>query len=222
MLSPVDFPDYNSIDSVDTMNVIRFGLRNILQTKRNGQLEDLVNWNLLLDCRLDPGLIQGTTNKQSGLNDLYSALVFRPRSWLSAESQVRYDLDRGNLNLAFHQLTFTPNNRWSWGIGHWYLRDGFIDNVENNYITSTLFVRINDNWGFRGTHNYNAQTGRLQEQFYTLYRDLRSWTTAVTFRVEDNVGSSPDFTISFALSLKANPSTHLGDDAVNPYHLVGE
>ena len=132
MLLPVNFPDYNSIDSIDTMNVVRFGVRNILQTKRNGQLEDLVNWNVMLDWRLDP------RPGQSDLNDLYSALVFRPRSWLTAESQVRYDLNHGDLNLAFHQLTFTPNNRWSWGISHWYLRNGFISNVEENFIASNL------------------------------------------------------------------------------------
>ncbi len=65
-----DFPDYNSIDSIDTMNVVRFGLRNILQTKRNGQLDDLVNWNLLLDWRLD-----GPRRDQNNFNDLYSALA---------------------------------------------------------------------------------------------------------------------------------------------------
>ncbi len=219
MLSPVLFPDYNSIDSVDTMNVVRFGLRNVLQTKRAGQLDDLVNWNLLLDWRLDP------KPGQSPLNDLYSQFAFRPRSWLTAESQFRYDLDRGNLNLAFHQLTFTPNDRWSWGIGHWYLRGGTWSNGswnENNFISSTLFFRVNDNWGLRATHNYNSATGRLQEQFYTLYRDLRSWTGALTFRVVDNVGSTTDFTVGFAFSLKASPSRSVGEDVVNRYRLVGE
>ncbi len=216
MLLPVQFPDYNNIDSIDTMNVIRFGVRNILQTKRNGQLEDLLNWNLMLDWRLDP------KPGQSDLNDLYSALVFRPRSWLSAESQVRYDLDRGNLNLAFHQITFTPNNRWSWGVSHWYLRSGFVSSVQDNFFASTFFLRVNDNWGVRATHSFNAETGRLQEQAYTLFRDLRSWTGALSFRVEDNVGGSPDFTVAFQFSLKANPAIHLGEDTVNSYHLVGE
>ena len=226
MLSPVTFPDYNSIDSIDSQNVIRFGLRNSLQTKRGGQLDELLYWNLLLDWRLDP------KPGQSNLNDLYSQLAFRPRTWLTAESQVRYDLDRGVLNTSFHQLTFTPNNRWSWGIGHWYLRGGTWGNNpwnggtyswnENNYLTSTLFFRVNDNWGLRATHNYSSLTGRLQEQFYTLYRDLRSWTGALTFRVTDNVGGAQDFTVAFALSLKANPSTRVGDDTVNPSRLVGE
>ena len=226
MLSPVLFPDYNSIDSIDTQNVIRFGLRNALQTRRGGQLDNLVNWNVLLDWRLDP------RPGQSSLNDLYSQLAFRPRTWLTAESQLRYDLDRGDLNLAFHQLTFTPDNRWSWGIGHWYLRGGAWGNNplsgsayawnENNYISSTLYYRVNDNWGLRAMHNFDARSGRLQDQNYTLYRDLRSWTGAVTFRVVDNAGGTQDFTISFALSLKASPSTQVGEDVVNPHRLVGE
>jgi LPS-assembly protein len=219
LLAPVLLADYNSIDSIDSQNVIRFGLRNLLQTKRGGALDDFVNWNVLLDWRLDPKL------NQSPLNDIYSHLAVRPRRWLTAESQLRYDLDRGNLNLAFHQLTFTPGDRWSWGIGHWYLRGGDWGNGawnENNFISSTAFYRVNDNWGLRATHNYNSANGRLQEQFYTIYRDLRSFTGALTFRVLDEPNRANDFTIAFTLSLKASPSTRVGEDSVNPYRLVGE
>ena len=219
MLQPVDFPDYNDIDSIDTMNVVRFGLRNILQTKRDGQLQDLVNWNMLLDWRLDPKAGQST------LNDLYSQLSFRPRTWLTLESQIRYDIDGGNLNMAFHQITFAPNNRWSWGLGHWYLRSGVWGNGtwdESDYLTSTFFYRLDDNWGVRVQHDFDFTTGRLQSQFYTLYRDMRSWTAALTFHVINNLGSQVDYGVSFQLSLKASPSTAVGQDAANPYHLVGE
>ncbi len=226
LLMPIRFPDYNSIDAIDAQNVIRFGLRNLLQTKRGGQLDQLVNWNLLLDWRLDPQA------GQSRLNDLYSQLAFRPRTWLTAESQLRYDLQHGDLNLAFHQLTFAPNNRWSWGIGHWYLRAGEWGNnpvtgtpyawTENNYLTSTLFYRVNDNWGLRATHNLDAKSGQLQEQFYTLYRDFRSWTGALTFRVVNNVGGQQDYTVAFALSLKASPSVDVGEDTVHRQGLVGD
>ena len=219
MLQPVDFPDYNDIDSIDTMNVVRFGLRNILQTKRNGQLQDLVNWNLLLDWRLDPKPGQTT------LNDLYSQLTFRPRSWLALESELRYDIDTRNLNLAFHQITFAPGNRWSWGIGHWYLRGGAWGNgiwQKTDYLTSTFYYRLDDNWGVRMQHNFDFTTGRLQSQYYTLYRDLRSWTAALTFRVQNDVDSSVDYSVSFQLSLKASPSTAVGQDTANPYDLLGE
>ena len=55
LLLPVQFPDYNNIDSIDSENVLRFGLRNTLQTRRAGQLDNLVDWNVMLDWRLTPG-----------------------------------------------------------------------------------------------------------------------------------------------------------------------
>jgi len=228
-LLPIMFPDYDNIDSIDSQNVIRFGLRNALQTKRDGQLESLLDWNVMLDWRLKPdtstnALNLGAPGPQKTFNDLCSDLALRPRSWLLLESQLRYDINDTRLNLAFHQLTFTPGERWSWGLGHWYLRNGFLGagSVGNNYLTSTLFFRLNDNWGLRATDDFNAQTGRMQDQFYSLYRDFRSWTSALTFRVVNNENGPTDFTVAFSFSLKASPKMHLGDDTVSPYHLIGE
>ena len=87
------------------------------------------------------------------------------------------------MNFAFHQLTFTPNEKWSWGLGHWYIRsgfDGFTQSADNSF-TSTMYYRVNDNWGFRVGHYFNAENGPLQEQIYTIYRDMRSWTGALRF-----------------------------------------
>jgi LPS-assembly protein len=220
MLLPVTFPNYNSIDSIDTQNGTRFGLRNTLQTKRDGRLDNLVNWNLLLDWRLDP------KRGQEQFGDLYSAVAFKPRTWLTAESQTRSDLNNGELNLSFQQLTIAPNDRWSWGVGYWYLRGGSWGNSTdwpaNQSVINTIFYRLNDNWSLRMTHNYNFLERRLQEQFYTLYRDFRSWTSAVTFRVTNNSNESANFAIAFMFSLKASPSMGVNDDVVNRYRLLGE
>jgi LPS-assembly protein len=227
LLLPVQFPDYNNIDSIDSENVIRFGLRNTLQTRRDGQLDNLVDWNLVLDWRLTPG--QDQTNldepfsQQETFSDLYSDFTFKPRSWIALNTQMRYAINGRQLNLASDQLNFTPNEHWSWGLGYWYLRSGFDGLTQaNNLITSTLFYRLNDNWGFRTQHNFNVADGRLQEQDYTIYRDLRSWTGALTFRVIDNGNGPTDFTVAFTFSLKAAPKVHVGEDAVRPYHLVGQ
>ena len=45
-LLPIDFPDYNSIDSIDSRNVIRWSLRNRLQTRRAGDTFHILNWNV--------------------------------------------------------------------------------------------------------------------------------------------------------------------------------
>jgi hypothetical protein len=64
--------------------------------------------------------------------------------------------------------------------------------------------------------------GQLQDQFYTVYRDLRSWTGALTFRVTNNNSGPENFTVAFTFSIKAHPHRGVGSDAVEPYHLVGE
>ena len=228
LLLPIDSSDYNNIDSVDSQNVIRFGLRNTLETKRDGEVQSLVDWNLMLDWNLTPNSDPNASNlgapgPQKTFDDLYSHLSFRPRTWLTVESQLRESINSDRLNMAFHQVTFTPNERWSWGVGDWYLAANFPETgPSENLITSTFFYRLNDDWGLRMTHYLNAQSGHLQEQLYTMYRDFRFWTGALTFRAEDNQGAREDYTIAFSFTLKFAPRSHLGDDAVSPYHLVGQ
>ena len=155
LLLPIEFPDYNDIDSIDSENVIRFGLRNTLQTKRDGQLDKLLDWNVTagLAAAIRAATRTSSTNRQPAAD--FQRPLFRPRvpAALVAHAGIaksRYDINAGDLNMAFHQLTFTPNERWSWGIGHWYLRSGF-DGSRRAAISSPArcFIRLNDNWGFR-------------------------------------------------------------------------
>lgn len=219
-LLPIEYPDYNAIDAIDSQNVIRFGLMNKLQTKRDGQLEDLLRWDLYTDWRLDPRTNQNT------FADLWSDLIFRPRSWLTLESQTRFDLDTGDCRMAFHNVTFQPNDVWSWSVGHWYLHEDFSGlptslGAGSDLITSSAFYRLNENWAFRAAHHYEIKLSRLQEQYYTVYRDFRNWTGALTFRVRDNGDGEDDYTVAFTFSLKAMPRYKLGSDTIRPYQLIG-
>lgn len=224
MVLPIEFPDYNDIDLIGSENVIRFGIRNTLQTKREYGLDNLIDWNVMLDWNLHPN---GQTNSiflqpQKTFDDLYSDFSFKPRSWITFDSQLRYNVNVGQLNMAFHQVTFAPNDRWSWAVGNWYLRNGFIDSGDD-VVTSTLFYRINDNWGLRASHYFNVVNGRLQEQDYSLYRDMRSFTVAATFRLINNGGGQPlDYGVAFSISLKALPRFHVGDDSIRSYELLGQ
>jgi hypothetical protein len=92
----------------------------------------------------------------------------------------------------------------------------------DNLISSMMFFRLNDNWGFRTEHDFNAVDGQLQQQMYTVYRDMRFWTAALTFRVTDNQGSPVDYGVAFSFSIKAHPKYGVGADAVEPYDLIGE
>ena len=219
-LLPIDFPDYNAIDAVDSQNVIRWGLRNRLQTKRAGEVVDLLDWDVFTDWRLNPEPGQKT------FSDISSDLKFHPRSWLALESRTRYDLDHGQVRMAFNSLTLQPDTTWNLKLGYFYLRDDFSAEptawgAGNNLFTSTLYLRVNENWGLRVSHYYDLIEHQLEQQTYTVYRDFRSWTGALSFRVRENVNDKEEFTIAFTFSLKALPRFSLGEDTIQSDHSLG-
>lgn len=214
---PIDYPDYNAIDSIDSQNVIRFSLWNRLQTKRKNEIENLLEWDVFTDWRLSPRPDQAT------FADLFSQLDIRPRSHIILSQETRYDLNRGYLRELNHRLTILPNDVWSVTIGNRYLRaDPRVGSPlgQNIYYTS-FYYKFNENWGFRMSHHFEARDGRMEEQYYSVYRDLRSWTAAITLRIRSERTGPDDFTIALTLSLKAFPRFKLGQDADQQSLLLG-
>jgi lipopolysaccharide assembly outer membrane protein LptD (OstA) len=216
-LLPIDFPDYNSIDSVDSQNVLRLGLRNKLQTKREDGAENLVNWAVYTDWRIKPRTDQET------FSDIYSDLDFKPRSWITLTSETRFDVKNHRWNEANHVLTLTPNSTWGVSLGHRYLREdpALGPDSGNSLIYTALYYRLNEDWGFRASQRYEARDGTLEEQQYTIYRDFRSWTGALSFRIRDNRVGPTDYGVAVTFSLKAVPRYKLGDDRNKPSLLLG-
>jgi LPS-assembly protein len=221
-LLPIDFPDFNSIDSIDRMNVLRLSLRNILQTKRKDGIEDLVNWAVYTDWNLRPG-----TN--TTFSDLYSDLDFRPRTWLTLSSSTRYDLANDRFREAIERVVVQPSTKWSFALTYDYLinndpefQDYFGETVPgHNLVSASFYYRMNENWGARIAERYEAQNGAFQEQLYSIYRDLRSWTAALTFRVLQGAGQPTDFTAAITFSLKAFPRFGLNSDSDHASSLLG-
>lgn len=207
-LLPLDYPDYNNIDSIDSQNVIRFGLRNRLQTKRASGVDNLVNWAAFLDWRLDPRPDQRT------YNDLYSDLDFKPRSWMTLSSEIRYDINETTLRMANHTVTLEPNDIWSWKFGHRYLLEWPGEGPEsgNNLFLSSVRLKLNENWALRAVHQFEARDGTLEEQAYSVYRDFRSWTAALVARWRTERYGDDDFSLGLMVSLKAYPRYSLGSD----------
>jgi LPS-assembly protein len=216
-LLPIFFPEYNSIDAIDTRNVFRLGLRNKLQTKRAGQVDTIVNWELYTDWRVNSRV------GQPAFADVFSDLDLKPRRWLTISAETRLDPNTGIFKLASHQATIQPNSKWSVSVGNRYFRNdpALGVNSGNNLLTSSIFYRLNENWGFRASQHYEARDHRMEEQFYSVYRDFRSWTGAITCRFRDNRVGPSDFTIAVTFSLKAFPRFKVGSDSDTPSLLLG-
>ena len=128
---------------------------------------------------------------------------------------------KGGFREANHIVTLQPNDVWSFSVAHHYRIDTPELGLGNNLISGTFYYRLNENWGVRISEQFEARDGTLEYQYYTLYRDFRSWTGALTFRVRDNRSGSDDYTVAVTFSLKAFPRFGLGDDAVRPSKLIG-
>jgi lipopolysaccharide assembly outer membrane protein LptD (OstA) len=202
-LLPIMYPDYNSIDQIDAQNALRIGLRNRLQTRRNGQVEDFFDWNLYTDWRLNP--LEG----QHGFADVFSDLYIRPRSWIALGSEMRLDIDDDVWRVINNSITFEPQTRWSTRVGHfYYLEPGKTSKADRDSVVYTSFAyRFNEDWSFGTSHYYDAKRGRLSDQTYTLYHDFRSWVGYLNLRMIDSEATArgDDFRISINFSLKGRP-----------------
>jgi lipopolysaccharide assembly outer membrane protein LptD (OstA) len=216
-LLPIDFTDYNAIDSIDSQNAMRVSLWNKLQTKRAGEVENLVNWGVYTDWRINPRVNQGS------FADLYSDLDFRPRSWVSLSQESRYGLTDDYWKELNHRVTFLPKANWSLTLGNRYLRNDptLGPNTAQNVYYSSIYYRLNENWAFRVAHHVEARDRKLEEQYYTVYRDLRSWTGAFTVRARANRYGPDDLTVAVTFSIKAFPRFGLGEDRDRPSMLLG-
>lgn len=209
-LLPLDYPDYTSIDSIDSENVMRLGLRNRIQTERNNHLVNLINWAMYTDWRLDP------REDQTRFSDFYSSLSFSPRDWLSFTTENRVNSDTGDMRESSNYLNLHPSPDWSLGFGYRFMEErpivGYPDLYSNSLFMGRFTLRLNENYAFRTRLQFEARDGTLEEQEYTLYRDLRSWVAAFRFKVRDNREGPMDFSVSFGFQLKMMASPVLGGD----------
>jgi LPS-assembly protein len=217
---PIEFPSYNAIDQIGAENVVRLGLNNKFQTRRDGAVENLLNWSLYADCLLQraPG--------QTTFPDVFSEVTFRPRSWLALESLSRYNPSLNEFDLASQTITVTPNSTWSCGLTYYYLRPNYTLTPTawgqgGNIVSGTMYYRLNQNWGFRLYEYYDIDNGRLANQAYSVYRDFRSWTGAFIANIRNDGNGSMDWSVGFTMSLKAQPRFGLGADTVGHNGILG-
>ena len=203
-LLPIEFPENNAIDNIDSQNVLRLGLRNRLQTKRSNGLQDVADWDLFTDWRIDPN------SGQSKFADLFSDAIIRPRSWLSLNSGLRYDLDDSLWRTINHGFTISPKpNRWNIQGGQYYYlaHPSTSKSDRTDVFYSGLGYRLNENWSFSTRQYYDSKLGELAQHDYIIHRDMSSWIFFIDLSFRKATGRRNDETrLSFNYSLKFRPS----------------
>jgi lipopolysaccharide export system protein LptA len=200
-LRPIDFPDFTSIDSIDNWTVWRVGVRNRLQTRRD---DATVSW-LDLETYVDVNF--NNPYDRTPYSNLVNNLRFTPLPWMSlvVNSQLPA-FDKGFTEINTN-IIVQPVANLQVSVGHRYLNsDPFFQN-------SSLFVvggyyRLDENWGIGAQEQYEATSNILEEQRYSIYRDLTSWVASFGAVVRDN-GGVKEYGILLTFTLKAFPKLGL-------------
>jgi LPS-assembly protein len=196
-LRAIDFPQFTTIDSIDNWTVWRAGVRNKLETRRDDRTITWFELDTYVDVNFD------NPYDRTNYSNLFNNIRFTPLPWmiLSVNSQVPA-FDQGFTEVDTI-ATVQPLANVQLNVAHRYL------NGNPFFQDSSLFViggycRLNDNWGFGVQEQYEAATGLLQEQRYSIYRDLTAWVASFGGVIRDNSGVK-EYGLLFTVTLKAFP-----------------
>jgi lipopolysaccharide export system protein LptA len=193
----LDFPQFTSIDSIDDWSVWRVGFRNRLETRRDDRTITWLEVDSFVDVQFD------NPYQPTDYSNLVNNVRFTPLPWISLQINSQVPAFAKGFTEVDTIATLQPIAPLQLAVAHRYL------NGNPFFQDSSLFVvggyyRLNDNWGFGVQEQYEAQTGLLQEQRYSVYRDLTSWVASFGGVIRDNSGVK-EYGLLFTITLKAFP-----------------
>src|SRR6476660_755081 len=196
-LRAIDFPQFTTIDSIDNWTVWRVGVRNRLDTRRDDQTITWLELDTFFDVNFD------NPYDRTDYSNFFNNLRFSPLPWMSLTITSQVPAFAKAFTEVNTYATVQPIANLQVNIGHRYLNSNpFFEN-------SSLFLvggyyRIDDNWGVGVQEQYEATSKTLEEQRYSVYRDLTSWVASFGGVIRDNQGVK-EYGLLFTVTLKAFP-----------------
>ena len=180
-LQPIDFPQFTSVDSIDSWTILRVGVRNRLQTRR----DDLnVSW-MDVETYIDVNFNNPFDKNQ--YSNLVNKINFTPVPWASFSIAAQVPVFGNGFTEVNTTVSIQPIANLQINLAHLYLNQNpFFDN-SSLYVLGGYY-RINDNWGVGIREQYEGATGILEEQRFSIYRDLTSWVVSFGAIIRDNSG----------------------------------
>jgi LPS-assembly protein len=196
-LRAIDFPQFTPIDSIASWTVWRVGVRNRLETRRDDQTITWFELDTFFDVNFD------NPYDRTDYSNLFNNLRFTPLPWMSFSVNSQVPAFSKGFTEVDTVASVQPLANLQLNVAHRYL------NGNPFFQDSSLFVvggycRLNDNWGVGVQEQYEAQTGLLEEQRYSIYRDLSSWVASFGGIIRDNNGVK-QYGLLFTVTLKAFP-----------------
>jgi len=193
----LDFPQFTTIDSIADWTVWRVGVQNRLETRRDDRTVTWLEVDSFVDVQFE------NPYQPTDYSNLVNNIRFTPLPWMSLSVNSQVPAFAKGFTEVDTVATVQPVANLQLNVAHRYL------NGNPFFQDSSLFVvggyyRLNDNWGVGVQEQYEATTGLLEEQRYSVYRDLTSWVASFGGVIRDNSGVK-EYGLLFTITLKAFP-----------------
>jgi LPS-assembly protein len=198
-LPPIDFPEFTATDSIAHMSVLRLGVINKFETRRDNATFQWLTVDTFLDVNFNNPF------EQTYYSDIQEQVRFNPVPWLSLAEYAQIPwIDKKQFWEFNTTLTWTVTPNIDVTLLHSYLNHNPLEPKTNSIYLQTYF-RINSNWGFSILEEYDQTTGRLGVQKYTFHRDLSSWIASLGLYENNNGGGKNTYGVELILTLKDLP-----------------
>lgn len=188
-LSSGELDSFDGIDSRDIGHGLNFSLENKLQTKRSGNVVELLRAVIGTDFALKENPSKG------GFNIINTDIDFRPLDPVTFYFDSTYDTREEYLTTANFDLYINGGSRWTANIGKRWNR------AVDDQVTTQFTYKINSKWALRTYNRFDVRTALHKEQEFSLRRDLHEWTMDINFNETRTKGSE----IWIVFTLKAFP-----------------
>jgi hypothetical protein len=196
--SPLDFPANTAIDALGRQNVTRFGVRQKLQTRRNGVPWDLVALETWTDYSFEK------TPMIRDFSDAFMTMRIFPTTWWAMDIGGRYGIHEKSMREFNTGTTVYDRDRWRLSLMTRYLEG------DSDIVYGLASYRLDRHWTATMIQSVDMQDGQWLEQDYMLQQELHDWTVNYGFRLTGQRIGSDETLFFVSISLKAYPSVSVG------------
>lgn len=186
---PEELWQFDSVDELDERNDLKLGLRNYLQTRRDGAAHSLIYADVFTTLEMDP------EDEEETLNDVGFKAELRPWSWFSWDFDGTYDTQDSGLRTFSTQASIEQEDLVSFGVDYRYKRDS------RQVVAGDLTVFPEQPWSARVYVRYDIDESFVDEHSYYLVHKTRCLGLGLGLRIrpEDTPGESDDYTVWFRI-----------------------
>jgi LPS-assembly protein len=196
-LRAIDFPQFTPIDSIGNWTVWRLGVRNRLETRRDDRTITWFELDTFFDVNFD------NPYDRTDYSNFFNNIRFTPLPWMSITVNSQVPAFSKGFTEVDTIASVQPLANLQVSFAHRYLNNNPFFQDSSLFLVGGYY-RIDDNWGVGVQEQYEAATGLLEQQRYSIYRDLSSWVASFGGVIRDNKGVK-EYGVIFTLTLKAFP-----------------